>query len=406
MAPPAWRTKYRIGAFKGVEFGVASIQTKGGRRVVLHKFPSRDKAFPEDLGAVNVGFQIEGYIVGEDYGLDRDRLIAALNSEGPGIIRHPYQGEFLAQVNGETRVIETESEGGMLRFSASFEEAGDKPAPSAGDDTASVVEITADETEEAIADEFVEDPEAGFDVLGFPGQVFDSAVGFVNDISDQMDAVVDFATGIVDEVDQIRKDIQELRDTVVKLVSAPALLAAKLQTTFGRLKNIFTNPPDLLSSYKTFFGTGDDRPREVGQTVAESQINRNTDALAGFMQRTAASEYARAMPGIDFDTLEDALTARDDFVAHVTKLLESAPDDMFGQLQELRAQVVRDLAARQADLARIITIELASDTPSLVVSYENYGTTEKEAEILARNRVRNPAFVPRGELEILTDVNA
>jgi len=91
----AWQDRYLDASFRGVPFFVDRANTSGGRKTVLHEFPERDLPFAEDLGRASRLFNVTGYIIGEDYFEQRDRLIAAcFDKSGPGILIHPYYGSL------------------------------------------------------------------------------------------------------------------------------------------------------------------------------------------------------------------------------------------------------------------------------------------------------------------------
>lgn len=72
--------------------------------------------------------------------------------------------------------------------------------------------------------------------------------------------------------------------------------------------------------------------------------------------------------------------------------------------------MVRDITARGATLARLFSYTPKATEPALVIANRIYGTVDIEArtaEIVSRNKVRHPGFVPGGiALELLTRVDA
>lgn len=118
-----WRDRLRPASFRGVEFHVEEAARAGGRRAFLHEYPKRDTPYAEDLGRKGEGFTVTGYLVGPDYILDRDDLIAALNAEGPGLLILPTQGEFDVQP-GPFSSIERRERGGFVEIAMNFLEAG------------------------------------------------------------------------------------------------------------------------------------------------------------------------------------------------------------------------------------------------------------------------------------------
>src|SRR5689334_1577526 len=115
-------------AFRGVPFHVDTAERAGGRRTARHEYPFRDEPFVEDLGRKARAFPVEGYVVGPDYLVQRDALIAALEDErGPGTLAHPYYGN-VSVVCTQFRVRESSADGGMARFAVDFEQTASTPS--------------------------------------------------------------------------------------------------------------------------------------------------------------------------------------------------------------------------------------------------------------------------------------
>lgn len=90
-----WRDKLKPASFRGASFKVDTDIRRGGRRVVLHQYPKRDDPYAEDLGRSARRFVVQGYLIGPEYLVLRDILIAALEEAGPGTLKLPlaFQSE-------------------------------------------------------------------------------------------------------------------------------------------------------------------------------------------------------------------------------------------------------------------------------------------------------------------------
>jgi prophage DNA circulation protein len=87
-------------------------------------------------------FTVTGYLISGpntvDYRADRDALVAALEAEGPGLLRHPTMGTDLVQP-GPYTATERRERGGYVEMEMSFTEAGQAPSTAITVDTQSVV---------------------------------------------------------------------------------------------------------------------------------------------------------------------------------------------------------------------------------------------------------------------------
>ena len=79
-------------------------------------------------------------------------------------------------------------------------------------------------------------------------------------------------------------------------------------------------------------------------------------------------------------------------------------DDVYSALAGLRAATVKDITVRGADRARLVSYTPIDSLPAVVIAYQLYDDASRDDEIVVRNRVRHPGFVPGGApLEVLSD---
>ncbi|MHC2534221.1 DNA circularization N-terminal domain-containing protein [Bradyrhizobium diazoefficiens] len=121
-----WRDRYQTASFRGAFFHVETDARASGRRVALHEYPKRDDPYAEDMGRAARRFQVQGYLIGPNYLQQKDALIAALEADGPGILRlpMPYMGEDIEVMAGTYSVTESREKGGMCAFEMDFIEYG------------------------------------------------------------------------------------------------------------------------------------------------------------------------------------------------------------------------------------------------------------------------------------------
>ena len=82
---------------------------------------------------------------------------------------------------------------------------------------------------------------------------------------------------------------------------------------------------------------------------------------------------------------------------------ERAADELFGEFAAVRAQLVQAVPNADNAAARLVTYQPPITTPSLLVTWQLYEGIDREADVIARNRIRHPGFVPGGrELEIVS----
>lgn len=149
----AWRDRLLAASYRGVPFHVASHTSEAaGRRAAVHEYPGRDTPYVEDLGRRTTELTLQAYVVGPDYDVGRDALVAACAEPGPGRLIHPTLGERDVVCTGCT-VSERTDEGGMARVTLTLIGSGAARYPAATPDTAAGLAAAADGVETGLVDD-------------------------------------------------------------------------------------------------------------------------------------------------------------------------------------------------------------------------------------------------------------
>jgi DNA circularisation protein N-terminus len=125
---PTWRINYLQALFREEIFFVENQSRASGRRVALHQYPKRNLPYAEDMGRSALHFVVQGYLIGRFYHQLKDKLIAALEKDGPGRLRLPMQyggpsNDVTVMVQSYT-VSENRERGGMCGVEMDFVEYG------------------------------------------------------------------------------------------------------------------------------------------------------------------------------------------------------------------------------------------------------------------------------------------
>lgn len=373
------------GRFRGVEFYVRSHNASGGRRNVKREYPFRDLPAVEDLGRKGRGYNVEMYVIGADYMGRRNALLNALDLGGAGELYHPWLG--LLRVNVESWTLEEGNDrNGWARFSVSFLEAGAPLQPSISINSAEVVTAFADAGQAESAEELAEEhqPEELSDWS--LGNLIESIVEVGNKLKDKWEAVSTAVGNAVDMAERIYGQVQAF--------------VAQARTGFGlaSLVDRVRNAGDLISGEQSDTAEGRRLARSrsaIGQTIRLSMIFAVARRSAE-IEPTSQVE-ARAM-------LEAISALIDDELERVSPDGSTLSTSMFYALCDLRTAVARDVEARGLKLPDTVTHTPATTLPALVISHQLYGDALRDAEIISRNSIRSPGFVPGGTaLEVLSE---
>lgn len=417
----SWRDELRPASFRGVAFEVESHELTTGRRVQLHEYPLRDEPYAEDMGRKARRFSIECFLLGADYLTAAANLEEALLAEGPGTLVHPWLGTRRVAVD-EYRRRETTREGGFVKFSITFVEAGQAAEPDTITDTAWAVDQQAD----AALDACLADLPKHFSVAGLSEWVRISALNQLQGVVSDLESVADLAAMPVALAEELMSDMALFRSEVLGVASSALALLAAPATLAGRVASLVSGLAglldlsglsglDLLSGwsildrYRFLRGYSASAAAALAALPATATASRvretqNRLAIAALVERTALVESVRVSSGLTFETYDQAAALRTELAEAIDATAATASDPVYRQLADLRVALVRDLTARGANLARLTTWTPAATLPDLVVAHQIYGDATRAGEIVSRNRIRRPGAVPGGTpLEVRTD---
>ncbi len=292
-----WIDQLRPASFRGVPFGVISGESRFGRRLAVHEYPFRDKPWAEDLGRKTRPIGLQGFLIadslvygGGDVLTQRDRMVAAAETEGAATLVHPTLGELNVSC-ADLVVVERWDAGRYFELTFNLIESGERLFPSDAGDTATGVEAAAGNVEDAVG----------------------------ADLGTSIQSKLTRAVGIVGPIVQRCEDMAHLAGGLGGDASGLFHLASQLPGNFGRYFNA-ANAGGLSAGALV-------RP---GATVASltslASVSRTAIAVAG---RVLATDAARlGGPSV-------------------------SPADLAGRAQSLVAQV-RASAANPSDALRLV----------------------------------------------------
>lgn len=395
-----WRNSLLPGSFKGASFQIEGHNHNGGRRGQLHEYPQRDTPYFEDMGRKAREFTIDAFIVGENYQIQRDALIAACESQGGGSLVHPYLGTKQVVCTSFT-VSERIEEGRMCRVSMTMVEAGTNLFPAGAQDLGFRVAGLAGLAEAATIADFVQ----SYSANGLPGFVFESVESVAGDL-------ISIVTGLsgadefVAAVSGYARDIQALSREPADLASSTFDLIKTLRAAIQpsqRDPATASAASQAMQAIAGFSVAG--TTAGIKQTTATriAQVG-NLDAYEALVRRAALVNEAMAVPSLKPDSYQAATAYARDYVGRVDdELLAGASNETsYLPLTDLAAAVSASMNTKAGTLPQLIDLTLPETKPSLLVAYEQYADAKRSDDVLLRNKVRNPSFVPAGvPLEVL-----
>lgn len=384
-----WRDNLLPADFRGIVFDVTEHDFNGGRRGQLNEYANRDKPFFDDTGRKARSFRISGFVIGEDYAARRDRLIDALEKKGAGTLTHPYLGRMQV-VCQDFSVHESNTKGRMAEFSMSFVEAGGLEYPTTALDDVAIATATADELAAAAQNSFERD----YDVSGRPGFVSESVIDAISQALDLVEASRSFG------------DIQSIRDEL--MLNAPQNVKDGV-FLFDRISRLVQNLGaggyrSSLAGLTNFRPDVSIIPRST--TTRMAQIS-SIQALGGLVRNLAIAEHGKIIAAVDYSSFQEASSAATDYVAMVDNEILTGPaqsdDRLYNALSSMSETVLAAVNEKAKDLARVTTTSFLDSKPALVLAHELWGDASRDQEIVDRNKIEHPSFLPPNtQLEILS----
>ncbi|QQR69117.1 MAG: DNA circularization N-terminal domain-containing protein [Alphaproteobacteria bacterium] len=380
----------RPASFRGVPFHVDGDDLVAGRRTVVHEYPQRDKPYAEDMGRATREISFYGFVIGPDYMLARDALLSALETEGPGQLIHPYYGTVQVSVL-RCRVSHSRAEGGMARFDLSFSEAGELVFPSSQLATDRHVQLRATAALGALAAWF----SSAFTLAGMAEWATVAA-------QSNLDGVLDAARGLVTDADATGQWVRMVDEQApTAITQTPSSLADQMIAALTPPESIWpsANSVDAFSSMVSWAASGHSALAAPTSTGAIDpmgvQAGTNAAALRALARGALLVQGADQASRMPVTVYQDAMSARRILTRGIdAEILATTDDGLLNAWSDLRAALHRDLTVRAKNAARLVTVTPRTTLPALAVAYNLYEDTGRTSEIVARNKIRHPSFVP------------
>jgi prophage DNA circulation protein len=151
----AWLEQLQPASWRGLPFAVNSAGIKRGRRTAVHEYPWRDQVWVEDLGRGVRAVAFSAFVVGDDCFAQRDALLAAAETPGPGTLVHPSLGVLTVALVGPMEASERKDLGRVVEISFEAIETGLSIYPDGLDDTSALSAAAAGNLSAAAAGDFL-----------------------------------------------------------------------------------------------------------------------------------------------------------------------------------------------------------------------------------------------------------
>lgn len=397
----------RKASYNGISFHVVSGTWKGGRRTVTHEYPQRDYPFVEDLGKATDTFTLECFVNGSDYINQSKRLMSELKKEGTGSLVHPWLGAMDVQVI-DVSEISWDLSLGKASFSVTFLEPGKIENPSAVFSWGDKLRGFADDLYGKAVAVF----EAKFPVDGL--SISSVVTDVINNYQSLSTALTEskFAR-MFDCVDELKSMGENIGNILNSDLSS---MASSLSSVFDISAEAESNR-DWAQSTGALAVTAGSSELSAHHDKAQS-VNIITDAPSAYYSALMSNSIEKlsrqsmlasmlgavSMIGTDIDTQKEQLDSDTliELRANILNTLESEmrmtekdEDDTYLTLSDAYASVYKDLTSRLISMGGgMVNYTPTEVKPVLTISYDKYVDSNRDLEIIRRNKIRHPLFCP------------
>lgn len=416
-------------SFRGVPFHVTKVDLKVGRRTVVHEYPQRDKPYVEDIGRATRRLSFTAFVVGDDYIQQAEKLIGAIEAEGPGTLIHPHLGEMMCCLEQASTITFTDSSR-TASVVLTAVESGELEFPKSGTDAVSKVLESADALEKSAIQQFCDSLD-----LSSVSEWVDAALS--GDLLDKLGIIsnADIAT-IFDKVDEI----STLASNGLSLISgSPKVFATRLVGALGLSRfassarawsRVAKQLKNLTKHDKLREGTKELARVKADSTVLSSTqraVLQNRAAVETLIRQTLIAQMVgvSAVVGTKTDqamAVEDDVQTSESLKSTVSKsyddivqlrqdlletldeeLLMTTSDDSYLELEKARVAVFEALTDRADDSSRLAVVVPGDVLPALVHAYDYHDDASRDQEIAIRNGVEHEGFCPADALRVMED---
>lgn len=400
----SWQKDILQPSINGVEFEFEDSTTSGGSK--LEDGREKEKSQTKKQAVLRNGvkvrtWNIKGYVFGDDYLKKIKKIEKELAKQTKAIFIHPIDGEL--QVDIESYSIDVKNtRGRKITFSFTAWEHGDLLYPKSRINKLSKAIETQNKIDGVLQEEFTEK----FSVKGQPQFVKDSASNLVKDLSSNFDQMT---SGIAENADAIGEygfQVKELSNNAKSLVEKPLDLYNRIAYNMDLAKTLTDDSENIFTAYKSGSSFGKSYKNFSPTTATRKQELDNQDAMK--LVVVAMTTTRSCVAAIELSennkitTSEQAKSIRDNLLNSIQDLMFSTSnDELFNQLQDLRAQILEAIPGNNNNLSEVYTHKLQGTSNSIIISYELTGSLDSEKEIIARNNIENPAFIGPRDIEVM-----
>lgn len=421
-----WRDQLLPASFRGETFLIEDTSVPVGRKVQLHEYPKRDQAFAEQMGKVARVHKVRAFIIGDDCFARRDKLLTALEKEGEGTLVHPWLGQ-LSVVPGACEMSHSRREGGMVSFDLTFYPGNAVQNPAVKANTAKMLGQTSASYWSGALDRYhsamAKIDTARINLIGLQNQVtgvfgilsgqFSPLAGLIGTVTSMAQMLINAPGSLSGLFSGYFSDLG-LSSLVPKgSEKKNSASAAAFDSYTTAVATVSSQAEDASTINEVAGGSGGDTTAaaqaladlvqdallvQAAATVAEMPVVTppEADAPAASVEQQLVDPTERP----EVPVADDVIAARDELDEVFWQAALKSDASYYPLVNATRQHVVRHLTAVAASGTRLETVTPLETSPALVLAFRRFGDATREGEVVQRNKITHPGFVPAAPLQI------
>jgi prophage DNA circulation protein len=392
-----WLKTLWAASYKGVPFFVERDNEGGSRRIVEHEFPMRDEPFLEDLGEGVRRYRVTAYCVGNSADANASSVMSICATRGAGILVLPTHGPILVKCLEFERDRDKDKHG-YIAHNLRFSRDGASHSLISTAILSNATFIAVDNLATQVASTFVGNLLTNL----MPDFVIDAAVNGLLDgvatidalrTSSPVDLVVSAAQrnelfALYDAIPALIADPDTRSEAPTRLVAAMRAVSAGIDPAVAirSIEDVMQALPAPREIVSSSYAT----PRRYAEAV-------NAEEAARVVRLATIGAYAEAVAQAPLSDRQAALTIRGNVVEYLDAELESisaTEHRLFQEITAVRDAAVNYLSLAIIDLAPVRNVDANQSMPALYWAWRFYKDPNRAMEIVNRNRVADPAFIP------------
>lgn len=388
-----WLSTLWSASFKGVPFYTEKTEQSGGRRLAVHTFPFRDDPFVEDMGEAPATFSVSAYVASDLADVEAGAFAAVLAADGPGVLVLPTHGPTTVRCQTFRREASKDKHG-FIAFELSFVREGSAIAIASAPFLGQLVFAAVDVLAAAAVALFGRTTR----VAGYADFVAEGASAAVQETAGAIDVIRTSTTNdatVSADVRDIVTDVVVNAPTMINRLTGVDASAADQIITAARTLSGGMTAEAAVSSFAAMFDAYPPDAVPAVETINQAAAREARSSVARIARIAALCAYAEAMARREFKTRPEGITARADVVELFDVEIGRSDDaDTAVALQNTRGAIVAYLSRTITTLAPIVTVEAPRNMPALWWAHRLYGDPLRATELVERNGVRHPQFMP------------